>query len=314
MVSIIIPVYNGSQYIGKCYDSIKSQSYKNLEIIFVNDGSTDNSDVILQDILVNDNRVIVISQKNQGVAIAREVGVKKALGDFIMFVDVDDTIAENSINSLVSSFSSEDIDIVIGGVDTITNNEIVKSYIPSPKLISNIEYLKSVLVFGRWELWGKMYRRKLFLENIDIPKGMKMGEDLVVLIQLAVFASRIKICSYLVYNYTENQNSVTHNRPDEYVNKGGSAITLVENILYNHNLGKVLQEEINALFLLSYCYSIFYSSRSRKDPYVRMIRKHFSIKSFLLINPIKSIIVLFSYYGGLPIQTLFRKIRKGISF
>ena len=95
-ISIIIPVYNAEKYLKCCLDSILNQSYKNLEIIIINDGSTDNSLKVIEEYKKNDNRIILISQKNQGVSKSRNNGLELATGDYIMFIDPDDWIHVSS--------------------------------------------------------------------------------------------------------------------------------------------------------------------------------------------------------------------------
>ena len=113
-VSIIVPVYNQQRYIRKCLKSILQQSYKEIEIIVVNDGSTDNSLSIIRKMAKSDSRIIVIDKANGGVATARRDGLKKITGKYVMFVDSDDWLTPNAISSMVEIATREDVDVVTG--------------------------------------------------------------------------------------------------------------------------------------------------------------------------------------------------------
>ncbi len=114
MVSIIVPIYNQEKHLKKCLDSILAQSYSNIEVILVNDGSTDHSLHIAQDYANTDNRIIIINKKNEGVALARRDGLMIANGDFIMFVDSDDYITKNAVSHLHNIIKQENVDVVVG--------------------------------------------------------------------------------------------------------------------------------------------------------------------------------------------------------
>ena len=124
LVSIVVPIYNAENYLTKCIYSIIKQTYKNIEIILVNDGSTDNSLKICETFALNDKRIIIISQKNMGVSTARNIGINVAKGEYISFVDSDDTIEDNYIQELVDNSNSGKVDVVICGYNDIyTNNK-----------------------------------------------------------------------------------------------------------------------------------------------------------------------------------------------
>ena len=111
-VSVVIPVYNVEKYLRRCLDSLVNQTYKNLEFICVNDGSTDNSLEILKEYAAKDSRFIIINQKNQGVALARNNGLNVASGDYLSFVDPDDWVGLNYYEEVVKEFIATNCDVV----------------------------------------------------------------------------------------------------------------------------------------------------------------------------------------------------------
>ena len=114
LVSIIIPVYNGEKYIDRCLGSIFNQSYKEIETILINDGSTDNSGSICEKYALNHDKINVIHTNNQGPAASRNKGIKKSRGEFIFFLDADDSIEDNAIELLIKNYHQYKAEIIIG--------------------------------------------------------------------------------------------------------------------------------------------------------------------------------------------------------
>ena len=135
MISIIVPVYNSEKYIDKCLDSILNQTYKDLEIVLVNDGSNDQSLKILEKYALRDTRIKVVNQENKGVAAARNTGLDNATGEYILYVDSDDWIENNMVERMVEL--SANADIVFCGNDNAVSPEFVKKIIGITKEIWN---------------------------------------------------------------------------------------------------------------------------------------------------------------------------------
>ena len=115
LISIVIPVYNVENYLNRCIESIISQTYENIEIILINDGSKDNSLLICKEYKNKDKRIKVIDKKNEGVSIARNIGVEKSSGKYVIFVDSDDWIEKTFVENLHKKISEYNVDICIGG-------------------------------------------------------------------------------------------------------------------------------------------------------------------------------------------------------
>ncbi|MGU8763722.1 glycosyltransferase family 2 protein [Clostridium perfringens] len=219
-VSIIVPVYNTEKYLEKCINSILQQTYKNIEIIVVNDGSTDNSKNVLNK-KYKDN-IILINQENKGLGGARNTGIKHASGDYIMFVDSDDYIIENSVEILLNTVSNAEIAIGNMNVhyeDNLLNKQNVKyidntiKYIESKKKNINIKNIKKSLFLT--SACNKIYDLKFLKEkNILFPEQMKW-EDNPFYVKCWVEAECIKITNKNVYTRIirtdKNNKSITQN-------------------------------------------------------------------------------------------------------
>lgn len=219
-VSIIVPVYNTEKYLEKCIDSLVQQSYENLEIILVNDGSTDKSLLICKAFERKDDRIKVLNKQNSGVELARKSGYQKATGEFIMYVDSDDYLPLNAVKILLDSVLEENADIIIGNITRIIGNRgfIKKVYKCIPEcIISQKEMMDQYYIsfFGvnilPVNMCGNLYR-KSFLESVKIKStGLTHGEDLCYNIQIFPYASKTVVLEKNVYFYrwggmTSNMN------------------------------------------------------------------------------------------------------------
>lgn len=204
MISIIIPIYNVERYLSQCLESVINQTYKELEIICINDGSPDNSLKILEKFQKKDNRIKLITQKNQGLAGARNTGINNATGEFIFFLDSDDWLPLNAIELLYNKQKNEDADIVIGGRNTITlkkeNKFFPKSYEKNLKFKEYIMRSFKDKSF-RAVAWGKLYKKDIIKKyRLYFPKGL-LYEDLLFLMRYLYYSKKITVLSECVYNY-----------------------------------------------------------------------------------------------------------------
>ena len=165
-ISIIVPIYNTEKYLPKCIESIQNQTYKNLEIILVNDGSTDNSLTICQEFVEKDKRIIVIDKENEGVSSARNRGLDFASGEYIGFVDSDDYIAPDMYQQLLTACLENDADIAECGYYSVNENYEIVSIFPLKNAILNSNYESCrALVKGENTSvvnWNKLYKKPLF--------------------------------------------------------------------------------------------------------------------------------------------------------
>lgn len=209
LISIIIPVYNVEMYLAACLDSVLSQSYRNMEVILINDGSTDLSLQIAETYKENDDRLKVYTFVNEGQAEARNHGLSVATGNYIMFVDADDILLPDALKILMEIFDTKDeTDIVEGKVvrgENIRDLDLKSSkrikYFEPKAAIENILYQKEMLPSP----CGKLYRSKLF-EGVKFVKGI-IYEDLDIFYRVFEKASKIAYIDTPVYFYRTNYSS-----------------------------------------------------------------------------------------------------------
>lgn len=308
MISIIIPTYNGEKYLNQCFQTLQQQTYNDWETVFIDDGSTDGSGSALQELSNKDPRIKVYSQANQGAAKARETGIAKAKGDFITFLDVDDTIPPDYLCGLVGLFT-EDTDIVATGFNIIHNGQVTKKKVLDNSTFSRIEYLKKVLT-GRygWELCGKIYRKRLFTSPIQTPKGLRIGEDAAVFLQLVSHARRVQVINKPLYNYIQYQKSASHVQSTKYAEETLQAGFFIESVLKEYDFYPEIKKEIDSMFLLFYSNSTRKAYLGKTHPLVQeILKKHFTLKALRLLPIYKSIyIISYRFVGKYFNKFLFR--------
>lgn len=250
MISIIIPCFNAEKHVACCLDTLNNQIYKDWEAVFVNDGSTDKTLQLLQSYALKDKRIKVFTKLNEGTAKAREYGMAKVTGEYITFLDVDDTFTNNALEIMINAFD-EETDIVVSGFNIVKQGHYIRIKKLLPQNILNIEYLRKVLCgkFG-WELCAKMYRRKLFYHPLDTPKGIRNGEDAVAFIQLVCRAKKIKILSENVYNYIQYESSASHVKSLQYAEESLQAAFYIDSLLEKESFYQEIKNEVNAMCLL----------------------------------------------------------------
>lgn len=204
-VSVVVPVYNTQPFLDRCIKSIINQTYTSLEIILVDDGSTDTSPLICDKYAEQDSRVIVFHNANKGANRARHFGVKKSNGSYVMFVDSDDWLQSCCVEELVARIS-DSIDIVIG----------LKWEANGPDTIFSINEWRSICAKGGllMSLFAKLFKKVLFDDFIfDIPTDLFICEDDIVNIRIAWKAKNdVVLINKCLYCYNcDNKNSITHN-------------------------------------------------------------------------------------------------------
>ncbi|MGN1419460.1 MAG: glycosyltransferase family 2 protein [Acutalibacteraceae bacterium] len=209
--SVIIPVYNVEKYISKCLDSVLAQNFDDFEIIAVNDGSIDGSAEILCQYEKKTDKLKVISQENKGPGGARNTGINKAVGDYLIFLDGDDYIEKNMFNELDNCLLEHNVDILVFDGFRVTEDGTPIGTITFPDYktkytdISNKQFqLLDAAV------WSKTFKRTLFVENkIRFPENL-WYEDFATVFRVSLFTEKIGYLKKPFYNYVQQSESITH--------------------------------------------------------------------------------------------------------
>lgn len=210
LVSIIVPVYNVEKYVGKCLDSIISQTYANLEIIVVDDGSTDNSGRICDDYVLTDDRIIVYHKKNGGLSDARNHGLDNMHGSWVFFVDSDDYIEKNAVEMLMSAVDKYDAPLAICGFDWIDEREnILEQTNFCDGVLTRKQLLDLLQKQGEYFYavsWNKLYNADIF-NNLRFKKG-KIHEDEFIVHRIFDSVSKAVVVKQPLYKYVRREGSI----------------------------------------------------------------------------------------------------------
>lgn len=276
LISIIIPAYNIEDYIGTCLDSLLKQTYKNLEIIVVDDGSSDNTSKIIDEYTVKYQNIKVIHKKNAGVSAARNSGIDIASGDYIGFVDGDDTVDEEMFETLIDNAIKYDADISHCGYKMIFPSRI-DYYHNTNEIIQqdNNLGLRDLLSGNKVEpgLWNKLYKKKLF-EDIRINENIRINEDLLANYYLFKKASKSIFYDVCLYNYTLRKNSAATSEIN--INKIIDPIKVRKEILDDIEKNSELYNfayEKYILSLISVCRNVQVRKNKYYSKYIKNVKK-----------------------------------------
>ncbi len=212
-ISVIVPCYNTEKYLQKCVDSILDQTYKNIELILVDDGSKDNTAAICDSYAVKDGRVRVIHKVNGGASSARNVGLQAATGDYVAFADSDDWMVKQTFRYLLYLIAKYDADCAIGRTDIAYERNGVyyyKKIAKVPDKVSNsVEVTRSLFIYGSG-MYNKLIKRSLF-EGISFDEGV-INEDEPMMLRLYLKMNTIAVAGIPTYFYRARENSVTRSR------------------------------------------------------------------------------------------------------
>lgn len=307
-ISVIVPIYNVEKELSRCLDSIVNSSYKNLEIILVDDGSTDSSGHICDEYKKKDCRIKVVHKSNGGLSDARNKGIDLATGDYLAFIDSDDAIAKDMLSYLLEILLKNNCDISVCNYMTFSTLEVpkIKNDInKTTKIYSNKEVL-DILLEGNVShsdyAWNKLYKKELF-KNIRYPKGKKM-EDIGTTYKLYYNSKKIVISDSVKYYYYQRPNSILgKNSYDNYKDNLELSIErynfLVEkNLNINYENYKIdIVKKIIELYKysktekqLQYFYNNNYDKKLMDFSFIKILKREslkFRIKYFVYKRKIK---------------------------
>lgn len=218
LITVILPIYNVEKYLQRCISTVIKQSYKNLEIILVDDGSTDQSGKICDENAKIDNRIIVIHKENGGLSDARNAGIDIATGKYIAFIDSDDYVETDYIERLYGAIIAEQADVSICSffyVDEADNIIGLETIVNKTSICRGKDILERALTpngVGYVVAWNKLYKRELF-RNLRYEKG-KVHEDEFINYKLFWNCNNVVIISNLLYNYRQRNGSIQGTKID----------------------------------------------------------------------------------------------------
>lgn len=212
LISVIIPIYNVEEYLDRCIESVINQTYKDLEIILVDDGSPDSCPKKCDEWAKRDSRIVVIHKKNGGLSDARNAALDAMTGEYVFFVDGDDMIALNAIDIVVNVASESDSDMVVSKKYTAFSKDKSADMV-SLDGVQNVNSNKALEIMlcetMRWEAWGTLYKRELF-NDLRYPKG-RIFEDIPVTPVAVIKSKSISFIDSLIYYYYIREDSIMRN-------------------------------------------------------------------------------------------------------
>lgn len=324
-ISVIIPVYNVNKYLDRCIRSLSEQTYKDIEIILVDDGSTDGSGSICDDWAVRDSRIVVVHQVNKGLSAARNIGLERTSGEYILFVDSDDFVDRKFVSLLADEACKRNSDIVFCNYRFVDdsgneiNNDNYSSF-SSEKVYDGTDVLelfedKSYRTFFD-VCWNKLYRKELF-DGVRFPEGISVIEDISIVPLIYHKAERISVVKDVLYNYVYRAESLSHSqmsieedtrlrapmmeeRLQWYKEWGNKELCLIQ-IIHMYSLYekvaheyrermKKLQKEYRSIFLLGKCdgmsRKIYYEKSIQGSRKLKLSIAYLSLKLYSVLTKI----------------------------
>ena len=322
LISVIIPIYNVEKYLKKCIESVIKQTYTNLEIILVNDGSTDGSGQICNEYKEKDNRIKVIHKENGGISDARNIGLNIATGKFIYFVDSDDYINDDAIEYLYKLLINNDAAIVIGNDKFVYEKTINKSIELQEENKNNKEWeeiktytpeeaIKSTFYnYGLTSsIWNKLYRAELFVD-IRYPSG-KICEDLATTYKLFARSNKIIFSNKITYNYLANRATSYMNVKFKKERMDGiyfckEIINNFENEYPKLKDAAIYRLIIECIFVLMKLPNKREYKEENKEVKYCLKKYRFSVIKDKNITRVSRILLLVSYLGRIPLRIAWK--------
>lgn len=252
-VSVIVPVYNGERFLHQCVADLASQTYENLEMIMVDDGSCDESLKILRDLQMQLGaaRLRIIRQENGGICKARNAGLSRAEGDYILFMDQDDRMHKQAVQTLVSVLESEDADLAIGGYDLIDENgKILKKTQLNPS--------SSWSKFKISAPWGRVFKKKI-LDTYGIRfMDTKISEDFYFNLVYMSYCESIAVTAYKGYGWTYRKESESHANMSKASEERDVLRVLEKTIEDMHHPNTLYQQEVDYMMIKHIVWYLYY--------------------------------------------------------
>lgn len=254
LISVIVPVHNGEEYLEKCIESIENQTYENLEVIIVNDGSTDGTGQVLVRLKESYENIHVITMEDEGVSAARNAGLSMAKGAFVTFVDADDRLRPKTLTVLYHGILETGSDVSGCGFFSWKQEEEWETFLQKRYRMEKAEkysaavYLKEEILKGNSRCWSKLYRRSA-IGNLRFRKGLSIGEDMLFLVELLPFLRGICETDYPGYGYFRNPKGAMNRKfTKEYMDQITCWELARERVL---TIDKTLQGQVTAILIMA---------------------------------------------------------------
>lgn len=318
LISIVLPVYNGAEYILKTIDSVLKQTYFNWELIVIDDGSVDDSRALIATVVQKDSRVKLFWQENSGPARARNYGLKEATGVLVTFIDADDWMSEEYLNTLIAPFlKQKDMSLVCAGYYEL--NEYYPKGIAlhdfkfegESSIINKDAFLENIFTGLTGVLWGKMFDLSIIKVNaIVMPESLKLSEDMIFVIRYVKRAKNIALVQKPIYYYNRLNTEGLSGRFDESYLEGFKIFNALvakelsmDNVMKiklkqktSHHLIKLLKDQSGSAKQLKQAYlsivksfnkDIFCPVTYSDKLFVTLLKKRKYSGAFFLVNQIK---------------------------
>lgn len=302
-VSIIVPIYNMENYLEECIESIIEQSYKNIEIILINDGSTDKSEDICRKYQIKDYRIKVISSKNNGVSSARNLGIEASTGKYISFIDPDDTVDKKYIEEMLIYIKKYCCDVVfcLAKIVYPELNKTCNIKFKNQKFLSNNFYKDFYLIIDYFHTpWGKLYKKDIINKNnIKFPVEFITAEDQIFNQEYLKYVKNYRFLNKNLYNYyVRKNNSASQNLSEKHFLSDIKNLKIKKDFL-NNELVLVNKKEKD-ICLLEYTKFIIYKYLFLKDinkkEFKKLKTRLIKIKKIVSLNDLSVINMSFKEY------------------
>lgn len=297
MISVIVPVYNVEKYLSRCIDSLIRQSYSNIEILLVDDGSKDESLSICKEYEAKDSRIHVFHKENEGLGLTRNYGVEQATGEYITFVDSDDYLTLDAIDSMVKKAVETDADVVIASHYYKNKKQEIEL---SERLYCGTEIKEILMVhmMGNngnqldaltYTAWGKLYKKEIFTKNrLLFPSERKLiWEDLAFSVEAYPLCEKVYILHKPVYYYCFNEGSLTHTYKPNKINLVMILYRYMKKRIQELNLSADAQFRLDTNFIghIRTCIKleVFYVKQNGFEKTIQNIRKICSRKDVQIL-------------------------------
>lgn len=309
-ISVIVPVYGGEKYLGECIESILGQTFKDLELVLLDDGSPDRSGEICDDYARKDKRIRVIHKENEGINATRRRGVHEANGEWIAFCDDDDTMEPDALECLYS---------LAEGAEIVTSFSIL----PDKRLPENadLDSCREAFLYGELSPtpWAKLYKKELLTDDVfDFPREIDGEEDMIMNTRL-FFKTRVapRVLYKHVYNFRRNTASVSHTKKSSIAHEEAFYHALYDSIPQAERtkyMRQITFLKLNGLFPIAY--SSPDTLVDKQQPYIKRIMEdakdcgyHLSLKEWIVLRSTSKTILKLTGLGELAMRSLKYRLK-----